>query len=380
MENEKRYRVGRAKIAVEGGGVTDRYLILKDNIPDYRVNEWIDLKSMGKLSTGREYAYKLAVFLNYLDFRGKYIDDAEVTDVLAFVIFAVYGYGVNSNIFCLRGKISFSTLSKYITVISGYYRWFDSRYGSKMRFKKESRKVNKSSFMYGQIWEYDYEDIIGRHIRNLKGSRNHIKWYTEEERSGLTDGFRTLRDQAVFLLTLEGFRIDEVLSICFEGYDGESVTPSRSKGREDDGDDIRTVTLSAKTREILDKYIFTERSEAESESGVLSQYIFINLKKGDNQGKPLRYRAFWECLKCCAKRCGIDPARIRTHSGRSTKVMEYLEHQSLHPEDNITDNMIMYQFGWSSLKPLEFYRNFNNKIIAQSAHDKLHKKEGNPND
>jgi len=374
MEDRKRFRVGRAKIETEGGGNFERYLILKDHVPDYRINEWIDLKSMVKLSTGREYAYKLAVFFNFLNYRSKDIADAEVTDVLAFVIYAVYGTG-DSDVFSLKGKISFSTLNKYLVVITGYYRWLDKCFKTRMRFEDQKRHVSKHAFLYGQIWEYDYEDIINSHIRNLKGSRSHIKWYTEEEKTHLCGGFSTLRDKAVFLITLEGFRIDEVLSVCLNGYDGETVTPSRSKGKENDGADIRTIVLPAEGREMLEQYIFTERAYAESESGVISQYMFINLKSGKNQGLPLKYRSFWESMKRCAGRCGMDAKKIRTHSGRSTKVMEYLEEQALHPEKNITDAMIMHQFGWGSLKPLEFYRNFNNKTIARAAYDKLHKED-----
>jgi len=375
MENEKRFRVGRAKIVSEGGEVIERYFILKNHIPDYRANEWIDLKSMVKLSTGREYAYKLAAFFNFLDFRKKDIPDAEVTDVLAFIIYAVYGSG-DFKVYFLKGKISFSTLNKYLIVITGYYRWLDKCTKIRMQFEKHKRHVNKHAFLYGQIWEYDYEDIIGSHIRNLKGSRRHIKWYTEEEKARLCAEFSTLRDKAVFFLTLEGLRIDEALSVRLDGYDGETVTPSRSKGKEDGGAEIRTIMLPVQTREMLEQYIFTERAYAESGSGVISEVMFINLKRGGNQGKPLKYRSFWEIMKRCAKRCGMDPEKIRTHSGRSTKVMEYLEEQSLHPEKNITDFMVMQQFGWSSLEPLKFYRNFNNRTIAKAAYDKLHKEDG----
>ena len=45
--------------------------------------------------------------------------------------------------------------------------------------------------------------------------------------------FTTLRDEAVFRLTLEGFRIDEVLSMKLSDYDSvkQLIQPTRSKGR-----------------------------------------------------------------------------------------------------------------------------------------------------
>ena len=43
--------------------------------------------------------------------------------------------------------------------------------------------------------------------------------------------FTTLRDEAVFRLTLEGFRIDEVLSMKLSDYDSvkQLIQPTRSK-------------------------------------------------------------------------------------------------------------------------------------------------------
>jgi integrase/recombinase XerD len=158
------------------------------------------------------------------------------------------------------------------------------------------------------------------------------------------------------------------------------MIPSRSKGKPDtsSGDfKHRTVFLPQSTRDVLDRYLLTERSQAETQSGLLSQTIFINQKAGRSQGTPLVYRNYWEILKKCAERAGLDSKKIRTHSGRSTKAMQFLEHQAAHPEDNISDAMILEHFGWKSLDSIEPYRNYNNPVIAKAVFDKLQKaKEG----
>jgi len=61
-------------------------------------------------------------------------------------------------------------------------------------------------------------------------------------------------------------------------------------------------------------------------------------------------------------------------------VMEYLERQALHPEDGITDAVIMESFGWRSADSIVHYRNHNNQVIAKAVMEKLHRKKGGAND
>ena len=115
--------------------------------------------------------------------------------------------------------------------------------------------------------------------------------------------------------------------------------------------------MPQKTCDIIDRYILEERSAAENESGVINQNLFINIKKGSDFGQPLAYRNYLKILKRCAKRAGLDSDKIRTHSGRSTKVMEYIEHQIKHPEDGITDAILMECFGWKNIDSIQPYKN-----------------------
>lgn len=382
-KEQQAFRVVRARIPTNTVGERELWLITKQGIPHYPINEWLDVKSIRKTSTGKEYAHKLCVYLNYLHSRGKSFEDAVTDDVMAFLMRLINRSHEDGGAIRMRAPLSYSTLSKYITVITEFYKWLEQAGDHQIHFQaKEHTRRSQRSFLYGQIGSYEYKYIVDRHILRLTAKREYIKWYTEDEAAALCSSFLALRDLAVFLVTLEGFRIDEALSMQIEDYDSRAgcISPSRSKGKPDAalGDfKHRTVFLPQATRNVLDSYILTERAEVETQSGLLSQAIFINLKAGPNQGAPLSYRNYWEILKKCAVRAGLDSKKIRTHSGRSTKAMQFLEHQATHPEDNVSDAMILEHFGWRSMDSIEPYRNYNNPVIAKAVFDKLQKaKEG----
>jgi integrase/recombinase XerD len=384
MEKEQRvFKVMRALMPAPSGGERELWLITRHGIPFYQINEWLDLKSIRKISTGKEYAHKLCVYLNFLHGQGISFEDAVTDDVMAFLMRLMGRSYEDGGVIRLRAPLSYSTLSKYVTVITEFYKWLEQTGIHHVEFQPmDNAKRAQKSFLYGQISSYEYKYIIDRHMLRLTAKREYIKWYTDDEVVTICSCFLTLRDLAIFLVTLEGFRIDEVLSMQLEDYDSQAgrISPRRSKGKPDasSGDfKHRTVFLPQSTRDVLDRYLLTERSQAETQSGLLSQTIFINLKAGCSQGTPLAYRNYWEILKKCAARAGLDSKKIRTHSGRSTKVMQFLEHQAAHPENNISDAMISEHFGWKSLDSIEPYRNYNNPIIAKAVFDKLQKaKEG----
>jgi integrase/recombinase XerD len=359
------------------------WLITKQNIPFYHINEWLDMKSIRKSSTGKEYANKLCAYLNFLNSKGVSFAEATTDDVIAFLM-QLMGRGYDDDsVIRMQAPLSYSTLSKYVTVITEFYKWLEQTGVHHIEFQTKNNVTRaRKSFLYGQIGSYEYKYIIDRHILRLSAKREYIKWYTEDEVTAICSCFLTLRDLAVFLITLEGCRIDEVLSMQLEDYDSQKgcISPSRSKGKPDaypGSVKHRIVYLPQSTREVLDGYLLTERIQAETQSGILSQNLFINMRSGNDQGAPLYYRNYWEILKRCAKKAGFDVKKIRTHSGRSTKVMQFLEHQATHPEDNISDEMVSEHFGWKSLDSIGPYRNYNNPVIAKAVFDKLQRaKEG----
>ena len=382
MQKKKKYRVVRFRFERSNGGEISRYMIIEDLLPVLEINQFIEARSIRAVSTGKEYAKKLVVYLNWLDSYSIMYDVANNSHVKKFVDTLVYGDLTDLKIRSLESSLSYSTLNSYVTVVTEFYKWLDNNYETNMKFfKKKNIQRARHSYLYGQIYEYDYKYIIDRYLPRLKLSKEYIKWYTDEEKTLIYSGFNTVRDESIFRLTLEGFRIDEVLSMTIDNYDALEglIQPSRSKGKQNvikgNKSNLRIVALPKKTVDLIDKYLSTERIIAENESMKISNNMFINLNSGKNQGEVLKYRNYLKILKRCCAKVGLDSRKIRTHSGRSTKVMELLEYQATHPDSGLTDVHVLETMGWRSPESIEHYRNHNNEIIARSVMRKLHKED-----
>jgi site-specific recombinase XerD len=380
-----RFQVKRFLFETTGGEVVGRYMLTDSLIPLNAPNQFIEMKSVRKTGTGRQYAVKLAVFFNYLD-RYHHIEygAARNSHVQKFIDYLIYGDRSELKIHDPSEAPRASTLQGYITAITEFYRWLDHNYETDMEFHAGTgRRAAQQSFLYGQIYDYEYKYIVRRTRPDLNAHREYLKWYDEEQKTALCGSFTTLRDEAVFRLTLEGFRIDEVLSMRLPDYDSTTrmIRPSRSKARRSAGkgrNTLRRVIISEECRAVLDGYVQTERTLAENESGVISEWLFINLNAGTGCGKPLQYRNYLSILKRCAERAGLDPALIRTHSGRSTRVMELLERGVLEPERRMSEIELMLHFGWRSAESIKPYINSDSEIMIKSAADK-HKGGGDGN-
>lgn len=382
---KKRFQVKRFLFETTADEAICRLMLTDRLLPMLAPNQYIEMKSVNKLGTGKNHAYKLCVFFNFLyeKFHSEY-DTATNRQVLAFIDHLIYGERENLSILHPQDSLCYSTVSGYVSAITDFYHWLDQTYGSTMVFYEGERKCRPQSYLYGQIYTYKYKYLINRMLPDVKGSREYIKWYTDEEIQLICGSFYTLRDESVFRLTLEGFRIDEVLSMRLADYNAAErlIQPSRSKHRQSASkgyaNKLRTVRISEETAQILMGYLFAERPSAENSGGTVTDWIFINLR-GHSVGHPLDYHNYLKILKSCAKRCGIDSEKIRTHSGRSTKVMEVLEHNALNPEDAKSDVQIKSLFGWSSIDSITPYMNHNSEIMANAAY-KRHRKDGGSDD
>lgn len=386
IHDKKRFRLARGAFETQSGDLLYRYMITDDQIPMLEINQWVESRSIRKVSTGKEYAKKLVVYLNYLHSIGVEYDTADNRHVKRFIGYLLYGGLEELKLKYLETEVVCATAGRYLTVITELYKWLADNYETNVSFRTKNDPYRaRKSFLYGQIYSYDYRYILDSSFPRQKSRREYIKWYTEEEKDVLCSHFETLRDEVVFRITLEGFRIDEVLSMRLHHYDPVEriIQPSRSKGkpnaRSGHENSLRVVVLPEELCERLNRYTQTERMLAENESGIISDFLFINLQQGRSQGRPLCYGNYYGILKRCAQRAGLDQKKIRTHSGRSTKVMEYLEHQALHPEDGITDAIIMESFGWRSADSITHYRDHDNQVIAKAVMEKLHRRKGEAN-
>lgn len=373
-----RYKVEKAILESISGNEEERWYITKDGLPEYLVNDFIESKSMKKISTGRKYAYSLSKFLNFIGDKGIHYTSCTTIQAKHYVRYLIFGEMQDLKRLDKSHRISISTLRGDITAMTEFYKFLKDEETAMNITMEDGTVVNKKAFLYGQIFETDYSRIVNTNIGNLKQGKPYIKWYSSEEIKAICSNFTTLRDEVIFLLTVEGgMRIDEVLSLKLESIDHieRTVQPTRSKRKEDGSEEIRIVALSEETYKLLNDYIDTERAVAESESGNFIDEVFINLRKGKNQGLQLTYSNYREILRTSATKAGLDANLIRTHSGRSSKVDALLEHQVKYPEDNLTDEIIRQIMGWEDGNSIQPYKNRGNKVIARAAADKVFRRQ-----
>lgn len=146
------------------------------------------MKSIRKASTGLEYAKKLAKFLNWLDQHGMSYDQASNRHVRDFLHYLIFGGLENERYLSIHSTIGSSTLEQYITVITGFYRWLDEVEQTEMVWKERHARANKS-FLYGQIYSYEYRGLVDGYATMLKSGRDYIKWYDEETKRLLCKNF-----------------------------------------------------------------------------------------------------------------------------------------------------------------------------------------------
>lgn len=371
------------KVKYPNQNFIEGYQIVNDTDIYYRVNEFLRRKLQGRngqgsINTCKQYAYKLCKFLNYLkkEKDKSYIDATEkdVNDFLNTIL-----YKTDEGIFYINdGKVTYNTLVMYLTVIKGFYSYLN-RIGINYGIKVSYKYINaKHSQLYSNIHFIEVEDFLESFVKQTSGTKKYIKWYEDEQIEVILSNLNTLRDKAIFLMSLEGMRIDEILSLRIYDYNQNERYAQlyKSKGRET-ANVNRTVSLPIRTCKILDDYIFNERTPIITsfllESKNVNLNLFLNLRKDEYQGCELKYRNSLEILKTAAKKARLNPSVIRTHSGRSTRVMELLHHQSEHPEDNITDEIIRQMMGWESPFSIKSYINTRDLRISRASAKKIQK-------
>lgn len=154
-----RFCVAKFRFVTKMETVYIKYMIIDNYIPLFRVNQWLELKSIQKASTGREYAKKLVTYLNWLDGYDVSFENATNHHVRQFLHYLVFGDMINEKLLSAEASVSSSTLQMYITVITGFYRWLDEISQTDMFWKSKRIGANKS-FLYGQIYNYEYRYLV----------------------------------------------------------------------------------------------------------------------------------------------------------------------------------------------------------------------------
>lgn len=296
--------------------------------------------------------------------------DVEKKDIVDFIDYLLFCKEDN-NIISFHSNVSYQTASSYLTVIKEFYKYLEDMSNNELNITSSSTKrTNKHAYLYGQIWGIEVKEMLAIKLPRVKETKEYVKWYSSEEINAILTQFNTLRDKAIFLLTLEGMRISEIINLNMDNYivDEQLVHIQKTKGNKE-----RIVPLRNRCIQAIENYLFAERSLVEEDQGLFDA-LFVNLRTGKNYGQRVAYRNILNIIKNTASRAGLDANMIRTHSGRSTRTMELLRNQSEQPEENLTDEQIRLLMGWSSSKSLEPYVNQKDEKLLVSLAKKINEK------
>ena len=375
------YKVENCQYPRRNGEFLDGWVvenISDDNQYPFWVNKYLHQVAQGSVQTAKQYAYKLCAFMNYLDsVWGISYREANVAHLHKFTRYLQYGNVLPLGI--SEGNKSGFTIRGYLGVIKSFYIFLHQNDLSLNMKVVTTAKENPHSYLYGQNWEQvvsrlEIDDVFDR----SKPQVQYEKWYTDEQIKAIMSNFNTYRDKAIFSLSLDGLRIDEILSSKMKDYDSMEgiITTYRSKGRKT-GETNRICVLSQRSVNMIEEYLFNERAIVEedflNDGKILTGDIFINLKKHSNTyGITVKYHNILEIIKSAAARAGMDPTKIRTHSGRSTRAAELFKYQSEHPTE-LSDNQIKDMMGWKNLDSAEPYKNKQDRETMLNTAKRLRK-------
>ena len=350
------YTAQKCSFPVSDGSERDGYIIThseRDADELIWVNRYLHIVALRSSQTAKQYAYRLANFLNYLEGAGKTYGEADEDDITQYLRMFQYD---RESVITLQQKISVNAIKSHYAPIRGLYIYlYESKQPVAVDIRIITKRRGKNNYLAGIVSSVMEKPdlLINEAYESGADPRPYIKQYTEKQKRALIDALQTKRDKAICSITFDGFRIDEIISSRLGDYDSVMgiLTPYRSK-RKADGSELRSAPLSERSMRLLEDYLLTERSIVEIEllnAGIqISDQIFINLRHGPYYGKPIQYHNAWGRLKDAAEKTGMDPARVRYHNGRSTRVNEFITDWARSPE-LYTEQDLLDLTGWKSL-------------------------------
>jgi integrase len=356
-------KVQRIRIEGRDGSEDVGYVITEDFIPIPDIARF--LRSFNSYKTAERYAYSLIGYLNFLKTLNVRYDKVENSSVIEHYIKHLLGY--SGEVSEMTSSKTYKSVEYDLAVIKSFYEWLEDNgvrkkdlhnpvlFGQK---KKNGKSQLKKRFLYGQIYEFEMDKRITTKYRFSK-PQEHKKWYETQEINAILNALPSVRDKLIFKISIEcGCRISEILGLHLEDIDDDGDFPVLKIRRRTNADNEalvksidRDVSIS---RTLLDEISFYIRGERSTVDDEYSPYLFLN-HKGLHRSKPVRRRNFLRILKDAAESVGIDPALIRTHSGRSTRAQEIATAMVKHPELGITEEFFRREMGWKSLETAKHY-------------------------
>lgn len=364
------YKLQRRKKVHKNGRVDEFYHICKPNIPDFYSSLYVSNKSKNSLNYGKGIGYILVKYFNFLLERGVEYWNASDGDVKAYMLYII-NFDTKKNELIAEPEITYRTIQKHKETIVKFYKflWQYSDHSVLQINKWDKNKLIEYSTTLTLRWN-DISSIADATIdlfvtKHKINAKEYILEYTDEEIQAIYSNFRNYRNRAIFLATLHGMRIDEVLSIKIKDYNPRECTvkPSRSKGK--GRGRKRTILLGDQTVGVIENYILNERNPAEVKSKKSNEFLFVNTIaiEGEilfNEYKAASYR---DALIRAAKKAGIK-GNVRTHSGRSDKATKLVK-AMVGGELNLSDEIIRHIMGWKSPESIRPYVDHANEEISK---------------
>ncbi|PHR54208.1 MAG: hypothetical protein COA44_13845 [Arcobacter sp.] len=343
--------------------------ICEDEIPIYPPSKWLKSKP---ITTAKTYGTTLVRFFNFLKKRRKSYWKASRKDFRDFfILITEYDEDGDS---LEEVSIQYQTAENYKTALVGFYRFLNQYYDNDI--VKVYEYAEKMGWIGMDVkiktrWN-DIEVVVDEVLKELAhsgkmkvGNKEYLLEYTEDEIAVLYLNIYGSRNRAIFLCTLHGMRIDEVLSIKIKDYDTKkgSVKPSRSKGRKQE--QIREVMIDSETLNQIEVYLQDERKPAEKKAkSQKCEYMFVNTREVYDvlNFTQYTYGSFRSSLLLAAVRAEIMKD-VRTHTGRSHRATTLLKMMTS-GEIKLSDEQFRLIFGWKSMDSATPYVEHENKRVA----------------
>ena len=341
----------------------------------FYVNRFLHRKAYRSKNTARQYAYRVKNWLEWLESRGLDYRTAAEKDIVSYLRSLQFDISEDHTSIA-EMRISVESLQAIYTPVKAFYvELYKSGIETNVTVKMVEN-IGTTDYLSGIVSRIEKADILIEDAFDRSPEpREYIRWYTEDQKDAIFSNFNTIRDKAIFSISLDGMRIDEILSCSMGDYDPMTglLTPYRSKGKAD-GSELRSCLLSERSRKYLEDYLLNERQAIENDLFYRGKKpdnaLFIGIKKGARYGRTLGYNSFLKTLKRCAKRGGLDPKLIRTHSGRSTAANEAFRERAKDP-NSWSDKEILEQFAWASMESSEPYQNHADPETLIERHRKM---------
>lgn len=358
------------------------YVITFDDSVVYPLSRWAKMKNLAADSKPTSYMTTVVRFINFLHQRKVQYYNATAKDIMDFFTIIVE-YDKDGE-YCNTSQVQVSTINLYEAALVNFYKhltdFYDNNIIKTIDTTFEGKAVELVNVLKTRWMDVKVEAkrcinfTMNTHLANDKV---YIKEYTDEQLSALYRSFKKPIYKAIFVLSLKGLRIDEVLSIKMEDYDPKAMTvqPSRSKGLKKKKSNIRTIFIGPEVVQVIESYLFHDRNpayEIVKQEKRNSEYLFVTTRKSDERipFTPYTQSSFRSALIRTATRAGIK-GNVRTHAGRSHRSIELtrLQHQGV-----ITDEQLRLIMGWKSMEAHRPYDEHVHKEEAERILEKVSKK------